>query len=56
MENIFTDNSQPIGNLGVPVADEDNKIFWDKDGYNIALPNNAYKGIIIKLQLTVKGK
>ena len=42
--NIFTDGGLVIGNLGVPVADEDNKIFWDKDGYGIDLPDNAYKG------------
>ena len=33
--DFFSSGGQTLGNLGLPVADENNKLFFEKEGYNI---------------------
>jgi lambda family phage minor tail protein L len=40
--NVFiVEGSQPVGNLGLPLADENNKLFFEQEGYNIKRINWA---------------
>jgi len=40
-EDFFTVSGDPFGELGLPIADENNKKFMEVDGYNLTL---TYKG------------
>lgn len=33
--DLFQEGGQSLGDLGIPIADENNKLFWEKEGYNL---------------------